>query len=97
MAYVSKRDGNGEIYVMYLPTKVSHRLTNDPRSDWSPTWSPDGQWIAFASDRAGMFAIYKMDINGANLQRLTDEGSNHTRLGLRMGNGSFFFCPGAKP
>jgi Tol biopolymer transport system component len=33
--------------------------------------SPDGQWLAFDSDRSGNMDIYKMRINGTELQRLT--------------------------
>ena len=50
-------------------------MTNHPGSDYSPAWSPDGNWIAFVSDRTGESHIYKIDINGENLQRLTNQGS----------------------
>ena len=57
------------------------RLTNHPEDDFdpvwstsSPAWSPDGNWIAFAAERTGGYHIYKIDINGKNLQRLTNQG-----------------------
>jgi dipeptidyl aminopeptidase/acylaminoacyl peptidase len=39
----------------------------------SPSWSPDGTKIAFASDRdhAGQASVYVMNANGTNQQRLT--------------------------
>lgn len=46
-------------------------LTNDPRMDVDPAWSPDRSRIAFASDRDGNFEIYSMNANGTNLVRLT--------------------------
>lgn len=46
-------------------------LTNDPRLDVDPAWSPDRSRIAFASDRDGNFEIYSMNANGTNLVRLT--------------------------
>ncbi len=56
-------------------------MTNRPENDfdpvWSasfPAWSPDGNWIAFAAWRTGTSHIYKIDINGENLQRLTNLG-----------------------
>ncbi|UCF18909.1 MAG: PD40 domain-containing protein [Gemmatimonadota bacterium] len=38
------------------------RLTSDPAVELTPTWSPDGKAIAFASNTNGSFAIYRMDI-----------------------------------
>jgi len=43
-------------------------LTNDYR-DHNPAWSPDGTHIAFLSDGA----LFTMDQEGANVQRLTDD------------------------
>ena len=48
------------------------RLTINRRSDWHPSWSPDGERIAFASDREGNFEIYVINADGKNLQRLTN-------------------------
>ena len=47
------------------------RLTNHPEEDWDPSWSPDGERIAFSSDRDGNFEIYVMDADGQNPRRLT--------------------------
>ena len=51
-------------------------LTNNPDYDMSPSWSPDGKRIAFASDREEplrSFDIYVMDADGSNPQRLTND------------------------
>ena len=48
-------------------------MTNNPRDDWHPSWSPDGERIAFASEMEGNFEIYVMDADGENQQRLTDD------------------------
>ena len=37
----------------------------------SPSWSPDGTWMAFESDTASFRDIYRMDANGGGLRRLT--------------------------
>jgi Tol biopolymer transport system component len=37
-----------------------------------PTWSPDGQWIAFHSDRDGDFDIFIVRPDGSELRQLTD-------------------------
>ena len=43
-------------------------------SGTDPSWSPDGQRIAFASDRAGSYDIYTMlSHDGGNVSRLTQD------------------------
>src|SRR5688500_4937629 len=48
------------------------RLTNNSAMDDRPVWSPDGRTIAFSSNRDGKKEIYVMDVDGANVKRLTD-------------------------
>ena len=47
------------------------RLTNHPFEDNAPAWSPDGRRIAFYSSRGNLPGIFVMDVDGANLKRLT--------------------------
>ena len=48
------------------------RLTDHDAIDLYPSWSPDGQRIAFHSYRDGNSEVYVMDADGGNPQRLTD-------------------------
>jgi tetratricopeptide (TPR) repeat protein len=70
VAFMSRRDGNWEIYVTSLDGSSPRRLTQDPASDGLPTWSPDGQYIAFVSDREGQWAIWVMRPDGSGQRRL---------------------------
>jgi len=72
IAYISKDDGNFEIYKVNRDGSGKTRLTNDAHSDGLPVWSPDGQWIAFRSDRSGAWAIYMMRPDGSNVTRLVE-------------------------
>ena len=81
IAFMSKRDGNPEIYVMDAKGQNQRRLTNHLNNDWSPSWSPDGKRIVFMSDRDGhvhvhgwpLYEIYVMDADGGNQQNLTND------------------------
>ena len=47
------------------------RITSGAAWDEEPAWSPDGKWIAFASDRNGNFDIYAVRPDGTGLRQLT--------------------------
>ena len=46
---------------MDLRTRVVEKLTNHPAIETAPSYSPDGQQIAFESDRSTKQQIYVMD------------------------------------
>jgi Tol biopolymer transport system component len=41
--------------------------------DYSPSFSPDGRWIVFTSERDGSADIYRAHPDGSALERLTDD------------------------
>jgi Tol biopolymer transport system component len=48
-------------------------ISNNPSSsDGVPAISPDGQWVAFASDREGKWAIYVAPVSGGQASKLFD-------------------------
>lgn len=71
-------NGNTDIYVLDLQTRTPTRLTDDPAQDTSPTWSPDGEHIAFHTGRwgteLGHAELAVMNADGSDLQRLTNDG-----------------------
>ena len=80
IAFVSDRDWildkdgwpTNEIYVMDADGGNEQRLTENGVYDWEPSWSPDGERIAFTSYRDRNAAIYVMDVDGGNQRRLTN-------------------------
>ena len=44
------KDGNSDIYTMDLDSRIVERITDHSSIDTSPSFSPDGKFIAFNSD-----------------------------------------------
>ena len=47
------------------------RLTAHPAHDWSPRFSPDGQQVAFSSDRTGNNDVFVVPVTGGEPRQLT--------------------------
>ena len=47
IAFLNKRDGGKEVYVVSADGSGQRRLTRDARYAATPAWSPDGRKIAF--------------------------------------------------
>lgn len=86
LAFVSTRaKGTADIWILDLDSGKSRNLTEGSGGNFRPSWSPDGQWIAFSSDRntkhrrrsARRFeqvqeaSIYMMRADGRQLRQLT--------------------------
>ena len=73
IAFVSDREGHSwDIYVMDDDGGNQRRLTDNLHDDECPSWSPDGEHIAFSSEKDGNFDIYVMEADGGNPRRLTN-------------------------
>ena len=70
IAFMSRRDGNWEIYTAATQGGDVRRLTSDAANDGLPVWSPDGFSIAFGSDRGGRWSIWVMNGDGSNQREL---------------------------
>ena len=53
------------------PTLMTHYERDDQRA-LTPTFSPDGDWIAFRLREHHLFALYRMRSGGSDLKRLTE-------------------------
>jgi hypothetical protein len=60
-----------QLFVMNADGSNRQRPTESNADDITPVWSPDGQRIAFTSQRDGNREIYLVDANGAGLVNLT--------------------------
>lgn len=61
---------NSEVFVADLDGGHATNLTNSPAFDGWPAWSPDGAWIAFASNKQGNHEIYVMRPDGRDVRRV---------------------------
>jgi hypothetical protein len=52
------------------------RLLADDASAASPAGSPNGQSVAFMSQRDGNWELYRVNLDGTGITRLTDNGAN---------------------
>ncbi len=59
-----------EIYSFDLATSSETQLTKNGFADIAPSWSPDGQKIAFASVVDGTYQLFSMSADGKNSIRL---------------------------
>lgn len=77
---LSLNDGNLDIYTLDLSNQVLRRVTQNSSIDTEASWSADGQYIYFTSDRAGSPQIYRVEAEPGNrAQRVTFEGTYNTR------------------
>ncbi len=53
------------------PQRSLARLTFDPGLQGNPTWSPDGRFIAYDSDRGGNFDIWVRPVGGGDAVQVT--------------------------
>lgn len=61
----------GDLWLVASTGGDARPLTSGGARDFAPVWSPDGKWIAFASDRHGNDDVFVMPATGGPAKRLT--------------------------
>ena len=67
-------DGTWHVYVVDAVGGNPRLLTPSAAIDAVPTWSQDGQWIYFASNRSGRFEIWRIGAEGGEAAQVTRAG-----------------------
>eukprot|EP00897_Mesotaenium_endlicherianum_P005627 jgi/Mesen1/5092/ME000252S04202 len=85
VVFRSGRSGHKNLYIIGAEAGERgevFRLTEGEWVDTMPAWSPDGEWIAFSTDREypGVFAIYMIHPNGTGLHRIFKTGVKFGRV-----------------
>jgi Tol biopolymer transport system component/DNA-binding winged helix-turn-helix (wHTH) protein len=79
IAFFANVEGQAGIYVMDVPggsPEQVRALDGDANvsNDWVTSWSRDGEWLYFASDRSGWWQLWKMNPDGSALTQVTESG-----------------------
>ena len=60
------------IWLLDVASGALRQLTFSGKNDASPRWAPDGESIAFLSDRDGPAQLYRLPMRGGEAEKLTD-------------------------
>lgn len=67
---------NPDVYIKQVHGFTATRLTSDPASEIQPSFSPQGDKVAYASNRSGSWDIWVIGVDGSTPVRLTTGVSN---------------------
>ncbi len=81
--------GNRDLWIYDIARNVGTRFTFGPANETSPVWSPDGQWIAYASTRKGYEDIYRKAVAGSSEEELLVESKINKEPALWSPDGRF--------
>ena len=70
---------NSDLWIVSTVGGEARKLTNSPNQDRHPRWSPDGQWIAFESNREGNFQVWVLAAGGGEARKLTNLATEATQ------------------
>ncbi len=71
VAMILSKDGWTDLYVASAGGSNLRRLTKSPQDESSPCWSPDGQWICYASKDGERRSLSVISPSGGTPRRLT--------------------------
>ena len=78
-SWLTSAYGTRDIWLLDIGTNALTRLTANAATDWRPVFSPDGNTLAFASDRAGASTVFRTAADGSGgdtvLYRSPDGGA----------------------
>ena len=72
-AFARREGGRDLILIDVLKGKQSRRIRVDVDQALSPTYSPDGRYIAFSGHRGGQFDIFQLDLETEEVTNLTND------------------------
>ncbi len=85
IAYVNAESVRGNVFLMNADGSRRTRLTRDAEADdRRPDWTPDGQFVAFLSNREDeVYQVYLVDLRGREVQRVTQDERDITAMSFQ--------------
>lgn len=74
LALDSRQSGNPDIYIVPVEGGQLRRFTSESSSEVVPSWSRDGKYVYFASDRSGKWQLWKQRVDAGAAQQVTKKG-----------------------
>lgn len=74
IAFDSAPNFNADIFIVNSDGGAPTRLTTEPSAEFNPSWSWDGKWIYFTSNRTGAHEMWKAPSAGGPAVQITRRG-----------------------
>ncbi len=81
--------GRPDIWALDLSQSILSRVTYDSSSVY-PEWSPDGQWVHFATSRGGDYDLWRARSDGSGIEEPVIVGANDHWEGVPTADGRGF-------
>jgi hypothetical protein len=89
IAFDSRDSGNGDIWIQEVNSPFKRNLTDHPATEMWPTFSLDGRFVYFNSNRSDASQIWKVPVEGGDAERVTQEGG---AWGMEAADGYFYYA-----
>jgi Tol biopolymer transport system component/DNA-binding winged helix-turn-helix (wHTH) protein len=95
IAFDYRAQDRADVYVVNVAGGVPRRMTTETSDDCVPSWSIDGKYIYFASDRGGEQQVWKMPAEGGQAIQVTRQGGF---VAFGSADGKYlYYCKGFGP
>ena len=83
---------NPDLYIKRVAGVTVTQLTSDPASEMQPAFSPQGDKIAYATNRSGSWDIWVVGVDGTDPVRMTDSTSHEIHPSWSPDGKMLVFC-----